>query len=138
MNHHPRERRSFVEAPLGFSRRLDDLIEELIAMRDALDGDADLEAEPDLEDGCDDEPSLGWAEREARRGRHAARCDPKTGAVYEIDAERDDCDREVTMPSAGNMPGWDDRQDVNPRLQGYAAPDDAENGHDAEPADSCP
>ena len=130
MNHHPRERRSFVEAPLGFSRRLDDLIEELIAMRDALDGDADLEAEPDLEDGCDAEPSLGWADSEARRGRYAHRT--------EVDAERDDCDREVTMPSAGDMPGWDDRQDVSPRLQGYATPDEAEDGHDAGREDFCP
>ena len=99
MNHHPRERRSFVEAPLGFSRRLDDLIEELIAMRDALDGDADLEAEPDLEDGCDAEPSLGWADSEARSGRYGLRCDPLTGAPYLDDAENGhDAEREDFCP----------------------------------------
>lgn len=130
MNTHVRERAIFVQTTPALRRRLAQMVDDLIGLMDQLDGDADLEAEPDLEDGHDAEPSLGWAESEARRGRYAHRT--------EVDAERDDCDREVTMPSAGDMPGWDDRQDVSPRLQGYATPDEAEDGHDAEPADFCP
>lgn len=44
-------------------------IERLIAMLDAMDGD------PDLEDGRDDEPSLGWTEAWGGRGYVACRDD---------------------------------------------------------------
>jgi hypothetical protein len=33
----------------------------LIDLLDQIDGDSDIEPDPDLEDGSDDEPSLGWS-----------------------------------------------------------------------------
>ena len=57
MNTHVRERAIFVQSSPAFLARLDSMIEELIAMRDALDGDPDLEPEPDEDDGdAEDEP----------------------------------------------------------------------------------
>ena len=54
--------RFFVERPAGARKRIEDAIEILISILDAIDGDADLEEEPDLEDGHDverDEAEIG-------------------------------------------------------------------------------
>lgn len=128
MNQHVRERAIFVQSTPAFLRRLEDMIEELIAMRDQLDGDADLEDGHDAEaDPADDEQSLGWTDTEAR-GRYAPRCDSKTGAVYEPDAEQDDSDREVGLNEL-----WDTQsQDIAAHARGTDLPDDDEDGHDAE------
>lgn len=122
MNHHVRERATFVQTTPAFLARLDAMIEELIGIRDALDGDADLEPEPDDDDG-DDEPTLGAPEAGPHWfWRHAwAR-----GANLPGEAE-------VTMPATGATHGWrGESQDIDPRACGYATPDDAEDGHDAE------
>ncbi len=63
------------------------LIEQAIEILDTIDGDADLEdvVDTDLEDGADDEPSLGWTE------------DGLTGAnysVWNVDCEHDNSDLE--------------------------------------------
>lgn len=128
MNTHVRERAIFVQSSPAFLARLDSMIEELIAMRDSLDGDPDLEGEPDDEDGADGEPSLGWTDAEARWNRYSHRCDPKTGAVYELDAEQDDADREAGMNEL-----WPTQsQDFPASVRGLRAGDDDEDGHDAE------
>jgi hypothetical protein len=50
-------------------------IDSLIDLLDKIDDDTDLEPDPDLEDGADEEPSLGWSigftpefQRQAGRG----------------------------------------------------------------------
>lgn len=48
----------------GARASLDDAIEKLIAFRDLMDPDPDLEEEPDRE------PNMGWTEREARLGKY--------------------------------------------------------------------
>jgi len=116
MNTHVRERAIFVQSSLAFLTRLDAMIEELIAMRDALDGDPDFEPDPDNEESGDDEPTLGAPEAiELWEMRHAwAR-----GATHEGEAE-------VTIGTACQHTS----QEYFART--YAVPDDAEDSHDAE------
>lgn len=60
MGTHFRERESFVrilELTPALRRRIEATIEHLVSLLDAYDGDEDLE------DGGDDEASLGWTER---------------------------------------------------------------------------
>jgi hypothetical protein len=42
-------------------RQIEQHIDSLIDLLDQIDGDSDIEPDPDLEDGSDDEPSLGWS-----------------------------------------------------------------------------
>ncbi len=74
MNMHLREGRSyareFVEVPGGFRRTVEDAIEALICVLDQLDAD------PDLENGGCDEPTLGWPNAMEGRGAIGLRNDP--------------------------------------------------------------
>ena len=57
--------------------RLEQAIEDLIALLDALDGDPDLEASCEDEGfDADSEPSLGWPERHERQGFALSVTDP--------------------------------------------------------------
>lgn len=191
MNTHVRERAIFVQSSPAFLTRLDAMIEELIAMRDALDGDADFEPAADDEDDGTAEPTLGAPEAPAPRSlRHAwARgstldgegevttgtlaADRSQEHVPETYFVADDCEdshdneleqgddepnlgaperhapgdsqddwaqnggwadeMEITMPTATTFTYLGASQDVDPRLCGYLAPDDFEDGGDLEP-----
>ena len=122
MNTHVRERAIFVQSSPAFLTRLDAMIEELIAMRDALDGDPDFEPDAEDEDDGAAEPTLGAPERHARRDSQARwAC-----------GDRAEGEAEITMPTAGTWRGFNDSQDVEPRHCGYDVPDDDEDPHDAE------
>ena len=62
MNRHVREQDSFthiIEFTPGMRKLVGDAVEALVLLLDEIDGDENLEEEPDLELGLDDEPSLG-------------------------------------------------------------------------------
>lgn len=57
--------------PPAFRHLVEEAIECLLLVLDELDGDPDLEEPGDLEiTRDDDEPSLGWCDKEARTGRY--------------------------------------------------------------------
>lgn len=125
MNTHVRERATFVQTTPAFLTRLDEMIEELIAMRDALDGDPDLEDGHDAEaDGADAEPALGWTEQEAKFGRYGVN-DPgeaETGwnELYASQSQAAD-------PLARGVGGEDDDEDTHD-AEAYRADDEASLG----------
>lgn len=114
MNTHVRERAIFVQTNPAFLSRLEDMIEELIAIRDALDGDADFEPEID-EDDADFEPTLGAPERPSWDTHEWAR------------GSREDGEAEITTPTLAPALSQD-----RPHPDGYKTPDDAEDGWDRE------
>lgn len=79
-----------------------DEVERLLAFLDETDGDCDLEEEieanvdsggwlDDMEDDVTDEPSLGWTDQEAARGRTYAGC---RGIYSDLEDEHDGCEVE--------------------------------------------
>ena len=63
--------RTFVELPPAFRHLVEEAIECLLLVLDELDGDPDREEPGALEiTRDDDEPSLGWCDKEARTGRY--------------------------------------------------------------------
>ena len=111
-----RERVNFVQLTPAMRRSLEGALECLIALFDALDGDADLEPEPDDDDGDEREPTLGAPEQNEDVRLAWAR------------GSRDDGDAEITAcefsdSSRGFGVIWN---------RGYRIPDDAETSHDTE------
>ena len=78
--------------------RIEQTVEQLIALLDAADGDPDFEDDAE-DDGCEDEgfdadsePSLGWPERHERQGFVLSLSDPRValdGEVNQSDVETD-------------------------------------------------
>jgi hypothetical protein len=66
-------------------RLIEDAIESLILLLDEIDGDDDLEDEPDAEIGADNEPSLGSA---------GSGCNQRAWAQGSTDDREDDDERE--------------------------------------------
>ncbi len=78
---------------------LEAAIEEAITLLDALDGDPDLEPEPD-EDGGDREPSLGSPDRVVNQSHWARqRLGPAFLGIPHLDCELDESDREPSLGS---------------------------------------
>lgn len=55
-----REPDSFIQMTPELRRRLEATIEHLVSLMDAIDGDPELEDDPDNEDSDPAEPWLGW------------------------------------------------------------------------------
>lgn len=91
---------TFIEFRPNMRRLIEDAIESLILLLDEIDGDENLEEEPDLEDGRDAEPSLG--------ATHALNQETAWKAAQaEIDLEFEgdgsaECDAEPSLGSANN------------------------------------
>jgi hypothetical protein len=73
-------------------RLIEDAIESLILLLDEIDGDGDLEEEPDVETGGDNEPSLGscgpaydqraWAQGSTDEREFEDEREPEEGVLY--------------------------------------------------------
>lgn len=61
-----------VELTPTLRREIEATVERLISILDLFDGDENLEESDTDEDGGDDEPSLGWAEMQARYNAYSA------------------------------------------------------------------
>ncbi|WP_206456250.1 hypothetical protein [Aurantimonas marina] len=93
---------------LSFRDLIEDAIDALLAVRDAIEPDPDLEDSGDKEDGADDEPSLGVA-------------GIWTAAGLQHDLEADDGDREDGGDSEPNGDEADldgDEHDISARIPG--------------------
>lgn len=75
MGYHFREQDSFVrivELTPAMRKQIEATIEHLLSVLDHFDGDENLEDGDPAEEGGDDEPSLGWAEMQARFNQYGA------------------------------------------------------------------
>jgi hypothetical protein len=89
-----------------------DRIERLIGFLDATDADPDREDNGDGEGEPDDEPILGWTDREAARGVTMAACDS-----YLADNETDNSDDEPECEDEGaEHDGREPDEDGEPML----------------------
>ncbi len=110
----------FLEIRPGMRKALADAVEAFVALLDQIDGDADLEEEPDLEEGFDREQDLG-----ATGGINQEktwRSDASGTGTLEFEGDNvADCDREPSLGSLcaherRNQIGWaggalDDREE---------------------------
>lgn len=90
MGYHFREQESFVrivELTPRLRKRIEQVIEHLVSILDQFDGDENLE------DGGDDEPSLGWTER----GPDACLSAPSDDREVEDENDEDGADHEPTL-----------------------------------------
>jgi|GEM_PF-1777072 len=117
----PREWRQSVET------RLNDLLDRAMSLITALDL---MEADCDLEDTADDEPSIGWTDR-----------DPQAGGLND-DCEMDDADREDSGDEHEPSLGWSSATDQHLALADYGTARDGcffdgeqDAGDEPEPSD---
>ncbi|RVD35283.1 hypothetical protein EN741_28185 [Mesorhizobium sp. M4B.F.Ca.ET.019.03.1.1] len=89
----PRDWRQSVE------KRLNDLLDRAMSLITALDL---MEADCDLEDSADTEPSLGWTERGGQSYFTATAPNPCQGAIDDL--ELDNCDDEDGADAEGYCP----------------------------------
>ncbi|KQY18169.1 hypothetical protein ASE23_15740 [Rhizobium sp. Root73] len=95
MGYHFREQDSYVrivELTPAMRKQIEHTIEHLLSVLDHFDGDESLEEDDAPEAGGDDEPSLGWAEMQARFDRYGA--GDLHHYVYGYDRELDTADDE--------------------------------------------
>jgi hypothetical protein len=121
----------FVEFKPGFRLRIERAIDSLVALLDQIDGDADLEEEPDLEDGFDQEQELGATgainqEKTWGGSRREERGLTNSDGNLEFDGETaGSADDE---PSLGSVGALSERHDQD--LWALGASDDREDEHD--------
>jgi hypothetical protein len=121
----------FVEFKPGFRLRVERAIDSLVALLDQIDGDADFEEEPDLEDGFDQEQELGATgainqEKTWARSRREERGLTNSDGDLEFDGETaESADDE---PSLGSVGALSERHDQD--LWALGVSDDRENEHD--------
>jgi hypothetical protein len=121
----------FVEFKPGFRLRVERAIDSLVALLDQIDGDADFEEEPDLEDGFDQEQELGatgainqektWAgSRREERGL--------TNSDGDLEFDGETAESADDEPSLGSVGALSERHDQDLWALGVA--DDREDEHD--------
>lgn len=105
MGYHFREQDSFVrivELTPAMRKQIEATIEHLLSVLDQFDGDENLEEDDPAEEGGDTEPSLGWADMQARYDFYGVGDRHHVGLGYDRELDTvDDEDGGETEPSLG-------------------------------------